>query len=177
MVLFLALLILVASKKDPAPIFKSIWIKEISFKISFFMWRLLKRKLPLDNALARFRINSSFSSCSCCRDAKQKNANHLFADSDLAKQTWTIISRPLGFRITSNDVTSILWQWWRQQPKNIIQIFLLLIIPLIVCWEIWKARCTQRFEQKGITASNICFNILFQVKMAMGKKCKSRNYT
>ncbi|KAL3377125.1 hypothetical protein AABB24_003503 [Solanum stoloniferum] len=165
-------------KNVASPIYNYIWIKEIPFKASFLMWRILRNKLPIDSSMSRFNINANSSpSCSCCRIAQHETNDHLFAVSDMARQTWSQISRPLGFNITGNTVNSIVWHWWRQHPKNNLHKYIFLITPIIACWEIWKARCIQRYEKKKVTASNICFPILFQVKAAIKKKFKFIDYT
>lgn len=151
-------------------------MNEIPFKISFFMWKLLKKNLPLDASLSRFNIHKGLS-CFCCRVACQETTDHAFAGSEMAKHTWDIISRPLGrFHMTWYTINAIIWQWWRHQPKNIIHKFLLRIAPMIVCWKIWKARRTKKYEHKNISASNICFQSLFQIKVAMEKKFKFIDY-
>lgn len=73
------------------------------------MWRLFKKKLPLDSSLSKFNINTNSSPrCSCCRIAKHETTDHLFADSDMAGETWSQISRLLGLRVTGNNVNTII---------------------------------------------------------------------
>ncbi|XP_060202921.1 uncharacterized protein LOC132631356 [Lycium barbarum] len=141
-------------KKYVAPhIYKFIWIKEIPFKVSFFMWKLLKKNLPLDANLARFNIDKG-ASCCCCRTACIETGNHVFAQSELAKQIWQIMTRPLGISITGSTVQTILWQRWRQKPTNIIHKFLLLITPMII-----KVAIRQKFKSIDYTWnwSKVCF--------------------
>ncbi|XP_060188384.1 uncharacterized protein LOC132617405 [Lycium barbarum] len=59
---------LLRNKRVAPPIYNYIWIKEIPFKVSFFMWKLLKKNLPLDANLSRFNIDKG-ASCCCCRTA------------------------------------------------------------------------------------------------------------
>ncbi|XP_060188598.1 uncharacterized protein LOC132617573 [Lycium barbarum] len=122
---------IVRNKNMAPPIYKYIWTKEIPFKISFFMWKLLKKNLPLDAYLSRFNINKG-PSCCCCRVACMETGDHVFAASELAKKTWQNITRPLGFTVTANSVQAILWQWWRQKPRSLVHKFLLLITPVII---------------------------------------------
>ncbi|XP_060195293.1 uncharacterized protein LOC132624546 [Lycium barbarum] len=91
------------NKNIADPIYNYIWIKEIPFKISFFMWKLLMNNLPLDASLSRFNINKGLSCC-CCRVACLEIGDHVFAASELAKQAWTMITSPLGLNITGNTV-------------------------------------------------------------------------
>lgn len=96
-----------------------IWIKEIPFKISFFMWRVLKKLISVDASTLRFQTNLGFN-CSCCREAKQETINHLFIASDLAKRVWHQITSPIGLQLTSRNMENMLDQWWTLSPKNIV---------------------------------------------------------
>ncbi|XP_070039415.1 uncharacterized protein [Nicotiana tomentosiformis] len=40
-------------RKDAAITYKNMWVKGFSFKISFFMWKLWKGRIPLDDAIRR----------------------------------------------------------------------------------------------------------------------------
>lgn len=41
------------SRRDTAITYKNMWVKGLSFKISFFMWKLWRGKLPLDDPILR----------------------------------------------------------------------------------------------------------------------------
>lgn len=74
--------------------FEFVWNKVVPFKISFLLWRIIKRKLPLGNSLAKFGNNSN-TDCVCCRDPTRETYNHLFASGEIAKWIWNWISIPL----------------------------------------------------------------------------------
>ncbi|XP_059310093.1 uncharacterized protein LOC132061267 [Lycium ferocissimum] len=67
-------------------IYKYIWIKGLPFKISFFMWRFWKFKLPLDEALKKINISLA-SRCWCCTNPKEETTQHLFTKSYAANRT------------------------------------------------------------------------------------------
>ncbi|XP_060185005.1 uncharacterized protein LOC132614552 [Lycium barbarum] len=135
-------------------------------RVSFFMWKLLKKNLPLDANLSRFNIDKG-ASCCCCRTACVETGNHVFAQSELAKQTWKIITRPLGISITGSTVQTVLWQCWRQKPRNIVHKFLLFITPMIIkvairkkfksidyTWN-WSKVCLQAENFKAVITSKM----------------------
>ncbi|XP_060184825.1 uncharacterized protein LOC132614395 [Lycium barbarum] len=45
---------LLRQRKDPSNLYKQMWIKGLPIKISFFMWRFWKFKLPLDDKLKKW---------------------------------------------------------------------------------------------------------------------------
>ncbi|KAH0779142.1 hypothetical protein KY290_005569 [Solanum tuberosum] len=74
-------------------------------------------------------------------------------------------------QLTDRNMKNMLDHGGPYSPKMLyIYKSLLLITPIIVCWEIWKARCTMRFEHKQVSTNNICHQVLFQVKESMQKK-------
>nr|XP_016492046.1 PREDICTED: germacrene A synthase-like [Nicotiana tabacum] len=63
-------------KQDKDPLAKQIWAKGIPFKVSFFMWKLFRKKQPLDDIILRFGLQT-ISRCSCCRVPKPETVDHL----------------------------------------------------------------------------------------------------
>lgn len=52
-------------RKEPRNAFKMIWLKGLPFKVSFFMWKVWKNKLPLDEFFKRLGYLMD-SRCWCC---------------------------------------------------------------------------------------------------------------
>lgn len=57
----------------------------LPFKISFLVWRLVQKKLPFDDTIGRFGINS-VSMCFCCNIKKRETIQHV--DSEAAVHLW-----------------------------------------------------------------------------------------
>lgn len=60
-------------------------------------------------------------------------------------------------------------KWWINKSRNDVHEFLLQCLLTVICWEIWKNRCTARFENKKISAWNIIQKVDILVTMAI--KC------
>ncbi|OIT30903.1 putative ribonuclease h protein, partial [Nicotiana attenuata] len=156
-------------RKDRVPHMAMIWRKEIPFKISFFMWRLLNKKLPLDDNMGRFNFQN-VSRCTCCRFPREETCHHVFASGDKAKRIWNAMSMPLGIRISEATFGGILRIWWQATPNNAVHNFILKITPIFVLWELWKVRCAKRYGSKNTSDRNIFYQILFNIKIAISKR-------
>ncbi|XP_059290876.1 uncharacterized protein LOC132044416 [Lycium ferocissimum] len=80
--------------------YKHMWIKGIPFKISFFLWRLWKFKLPTDDILQRMRI-PIVSRCYCCVNPQQETIQHLFLTGSFASEVWKVFKNAAWYRFTS----------------------------------------------------------------------------
>ncbi|XP_070004753.1 uncharacterized protein [Nicotiana sylvestris] len=69
-----------------------IWVKGLPFKISFFLWKLWKAKLPLDDFLRKLGYSMP-SKYWCCANPKEESLLHLFFTSNAARSVWTYFLR------------------------------------------------------------------------------------
>lgn len=74
---------LLRSRDNLLPHYDKIWVKGLPFKISFFLWRLGKAKIPIDEVLTRMGI-SLVSRCVCCSSPKQETMEHMFLEGEMA---------------------------------------------------------------------------------------------
>lgn len=64
-----------------------IWVKGLPFKIAFFMWKVWKNKIPLDDFLRRLGYLMA-SRCWCCLNPKEETMSHVFFSSYTTKRVW-----------------------------------------------------------------------------------------
>lgn len=57
--------------------FKTLWMKGVPFKVSFFLRRLWMERLPIAKILIRTNMADSVICC-CCDEGTQETINHLF---------------------------------------------------------------------------------------------------
>lgn len=55
---------------------RNVWIKGLPLKISFFLWRVWKRRIATDDNLKRMKIQV-VSRCYCCEDKEMETMSHL----------------------------------------------------------------------------------------------------
>lgn len=75
-------------RNDPATAFEKIWVKGLPFKISFFMWKLWRAKLPLDDYMRKLGYLMP-SRRWCCTQPDEETLTHLFYKSYAANKVWT----------------------------------------------------------------------------------------
>lgn len=71
-------------KKEVHEDFSNMWIKRLPFKIAFFLWRLMKQRLPIGEVLDKIGVTEN-SQCFCCTIKQQESILHVFLYSDMTK--------------------------------------------------------------------------------------------
>lgn len=118
------------------------------------MYRVIHNKLTTDDNVQKLKVNLS-SICYCCRDHKQETINHLFCDSQAAKQVWSYYGNTCGINVRYGDIKQIVMCWWMHKFENNVHKTTLQCPPIIICWELWKSRCKARFENILMTSKFI----------------------
>nr|XP_009615317.1 uncharacterized protein LOC104108057 [Nicotiana tomentosiformis] len=137
----------------------------------FLLWRAVGNKFYIDKRVARFGFTLN-PQCYCCCPAinrtELEDINHLFCQGDLARKIWRKFAGPLGIGWNFNSLNITLWSWWNHKSSNPIARFITKNLPLIICWELWKSRCCNKFEGTRpsiyITSSNITIFFLQIIK-------------
>lgn len=127
-----------------------IWHKQIPFKISFFMLRLLQARIPTDDV-----VNMVTSRCSCCTKHEEESINHLFTCNEIARHVWNYFCNVCAVKFSQGHVRHVLMNWWIAKANNEVHSTLLQCVPSVVCWDIWKSRCAAMFENKKMSAWHI----------------------
>nr|XP_016444849.1 PREDICTED: uncharacterized protein LOC107770100 [Nicotiana tabacum] len=79
-------------RDEPRTAYMMIWVKGLPFKISFFIWKVWKAKLPLNDFLKRvgYCMPSKYW---CCVQPNEESLQHLFLDQKLQGQLGSIFYR------------------------------------------------------------------------------------
>ncbi|XP_059301809.1 uncharacterized protein LOC132053715 [Lycium ferocissimum] len=93
--------------------------KNVSLKINFHFWRMIKDRLSIDNKIGRFKIHGP-SICCCCTNHKVETVEHLFGQSELAQELWSNICHPLGIKVQGIPLRRILVNCWNIQARNLV---------------------------------------------------------
>ncbi|XP_075077166.1 uncharacterized protein LOC142163913 [Nicotiana tabacum] len=72
-------------RKDHSIVYKNMWEEGLTFKISFFMWKLWKGKLPLDETIRRWGYFVP-SRCWCCANPLRKHGSMCFSNRMLLQE-------------------------------------------------------------------------------------------
>lgn len=159
----------IRKRRDMDNIWKDVWKKNVQFKMSFFLWRAIKGKLPVDETLKRFGHNI-ISRCSCCLHPKKETISHILFNSDSAFLTWNFFADPLGIKVGCQSIAYYFKRMEEPQNKNDVQRDLCRVVPIFICWDLWKHRCSIRYGNINPTIAKLRQSILFRVKVYMKKR-------
>lgn len=138
--------------------FKEIWMKGIPFKLSFFLWRLWKKRLPTGEIFINNRICDNVIFC-CFEDNSQEIIEHLFMECKFLKDLQEYFAAIVGvngpFFTTPN---SVIKRWNTAIIPKLKTIYK--VVPIIILWQIWKKRnCTggkkSYFNMKRVITTNL----------------------
>lgn len=125
-------------RKDTGAAYIKMWVKGLPFKISFFMWKVWKAKLPLDDHMKKMGYAMP-SRCWCCVQPGEETLQHLFFTSFAAKKVWSYFLMHAGIKIEGLSMHQAIVKCWTLTVISRLQpIFQAL--PTIIMWELWKRR-------------------------------------
>ncbi|CDP11040.1 unnamed protein product [Coffea canephora] len=81
---------LLGSQTPSSFMFERVWHPVIPIKISFFMVRLLRDRLPLASSLGRLQVYGP-SKCFCCLASQSETLDHVFADEFIGVGSWSAV--------------------------------------------------------------------------------------
>lgn len=125
---------LVRSRRHKISWMDFLWAKGLPFKISFFLWRCWRRRIPADDNLQRMHI-SLVSRCHCCKEGYQESMTYLFLTSSCT-----------GININGMLLQQLIHSWWKENSNPKVQ-KILKIVPMVIMWEIWKKRNARRYDK------------------------------
>ncbi|XP_027171434.1 uncharacterized protein LOC113771000 [Coffea eugenioides] len=144
-------------KGNTSLVSKYIWSSALPKKMSFFVWRLLRKWIPVDVQLQRKGVFLG-SRCPCCSGARE-TAEHLFVGGPVAAVVWGHFGRQFGIlRRGVQGVSSLLMSWFlshRKVSENHIRV----LVPIAALWFLWRARNQARFEGSPMAAESIIWQV------------------
>lgn len=133
-----------------------IWHKQIPIKVSLFVWRLLRNRLPTrENMLWRRVLQVHGSECvyGC---GVHETVNHLFIGCDIFSSLWTHVLHWLCISsVLSGDIRQHLFQFTNMAGLPRATYSFLKIIWFASVWAIWKERNNRVFQNMACDSSII----------------------
>ncbi|KAH0779037.1 hypothetical protein KY290_005464 [Solanum tuberosum] len=137
---------LVRHKRDKIEWNNCMWLKCLSFKISFFIWRVWKKRIVTDDNLKRMRMNI-VSKYYCCDSGEMKTMTHLLLTAPIAQRLWKQFASCAGIIIGGQQLHKLIFQWWEYDGNPKVQ-HIMKAIPAIVMWELWKRMNAKRHDKE-----------------------------
>ncbi|XP_019241407.1 PREDICTED: uncharacterized protein LOC109221379, partial [Nicotiana attenuata] len=125
-------------RADPNQEFKLMWIKGLLFKISFFLWRLWRKKIATDDIWRR-QGQMVMSRCWCCQQPQEESIEHIFITSSTASKVWNLFMGVAGITVPLIQLKQVIMYWrYAQCCPKLKPLFQ--AVPAINTWELWKRR-------------------------------------
>lgn len=134
------------------------FVKHMPWKMSFFLWRMWKWKIPTDEVVRRFGVNM-VSKCECCLVHEVSSLQHIFCKGEIAQKVWGFFAQTMGINLSMVGVRSVCWSWWNSRNKNRLLNFLAMRIPVAVVWELWVEYTASRYGGERGSANRVIFRV------------------
>nr|XP_009795000.1 PREDICTED: uncharacterized protein LOC104241764 [Nicotiana sylvestris] len=143
-------------RKDPATTHEKIWVKGLPFKISFFMWKLWKGTLPLDDVIRRMRYYMP-SKYWWCVMPKEEILSHVFYRSLTALKVWSYFYSHARLSLEGLNLHQAIVKCWTTKViPRLEPIFQAL--PNIIVWELWKRRNNNKHGE-AVSTNRVVYQV------------------
>ena len=86
--------------------------------------------------------------------------DHVIADCWFASAIWGFFAHALGLsRFSSKGILMRLQYWWSSASFNSAKGSVLILLPSLICWEVWKVRCRMFHNGGNACPSQVCRQI------------------
>lgn len=118
-------------KHQDVELFWFVWNKFIPPKVSFLVWRILNKALPVDDLIKSQGISMA-SCCLCCHMRDEENLNHLFLKGSVASCVWARFSCVLGLNFKCDSI-QVFINLWFSCSNFTSQIGLVVYLWVVLC--------------------------------------------
>jgi hypothetical protein len=131
-----------------------IWHKSIPSKVSVFVWRLLRNRLPTRDNLVQRRVLLLADSACVSGCGEHETAVHLFCVCNIFSSLWDHILHWLGLSVV---FPGQIWQHFKQfttlpgMPR--VTHYFLKVIWVASAWAIWNERNNRVFQDTACDVS------------------------
>lgn len=119
--------------------FPQLWQAQVPLKVSFSMLWLLFEPDSFGRWIGQV-VDSWALKIFCCESPKFETINHVFALGELGRAAWNHFGTACGILQGTTDLQNRLSNKWYVSCKYPQVKFLFCIVPIFICWNIWKAR-------------------------------------
>lgn len=111
-------------------------ISSLPYRISFFLWRVWIRKLPIGDVLTKNGIDI-FLRCRCCENPQPETIIHLFLIGESAKSFWSLSTGASAVQGPFIQLNQAITQWWNGDYATKLKP-LYQVAQTIIMWQLWK---------------------------------------
>lgn len=161
--MYIALSKRVDKEEEVDPLLKKLWCKGVPSKVSSFLWKAIRDRVPTKNNLLRrgIVVDDRDKICTFCFHPLE-DIGHLLCSCSFSYDVWRKCFDWLGFEMVgSNILRNHYCQFVTGQGGKTMK-KMLNIIWQSVCWSIWKARNDAIFKGTRINTGDILEGVKFR---------------
>ncbi|XP_075084871.1 uncharacterized protein LOC142168109 [Nicotiana tabacum] len=132
------------------------WVKGLPFKITFFILKVWRNKLPLDNYFRWFGYLMD-SRCWCCANLEEETFHHLIFRSYAAKKVWHYFLSWAGISLEGLSLHQAIVRYWTASVVPRLQT-IMQALPSVIVWELWKRRNGNKYGE-AVTINSVIFQV------------------
>ncbi|XP_042974708.1 uncharacterized protein LOC122306346 [Carya illinoinensis] len=122
------------------------WLDKIPKKMSFLCWRVKRGVVPTDDVIQWLGIPLA-SKCHCCIDSKSETLQHTMCEGLNAQLVWKYFADICQIKLPQiRNWKGMMGFWWRRAAKINQAGWIRGVMPIVISWCLWKARCSARME-------------------------------
>ncbi|KAG5631660.1 hypothetical protein H5410_003377, partial [Solanum commersonii] len=139
------------NQQEYSPIWKPDQSGKFNCKIAWELLRQKKDNVSTDVAVKKCGVSIPFI-CNCCRVKHyEENSEHLFSGGYISSKVLSSFNKSCGINMDHGQVRHKVIKWSFTKSKNEVHKMILLCLPNIFCWHMWKSRCSARFDDKKMS--------------------------
>ncbi|XP_071916199.1 uncharacterized protein [Coffea arabica] len=116
----------------------------------------------MSDVLRKFGVQGP-SRCHCCAEPDEEGLDHTFCTGDVARAVWSSFEDPGEEGGVSNLRHRVLRLWLRR-GQNVYLKFVNRLLPMLTCWELWKARNKGVFEGRSMMGTEVVWQVFHQLR-------------
>ncbi|XP_071905976.1 uncharacterized protein [Coffea arabica] len=92
----------------------------------------------------------------CCQSPEVEMVDHVFAGGDVASQVWHFFGDTVGVSSRGLSFCVCMAAWWYGKRGNRYLEFVHHVLPLLICWHLWKGRNARKYDGTHIQEDRLC---------------------
>jgi len=125
--------------------------------MSFLLWRAIRHKFPTNETLANFGVEPV--KCYCCIQQGWDEVDHIFIQGHFAGHIWKFFAGSLGLNFQQISLTNQL-MCWSGIAGNTVYKTIIQTLPIVICWNLWKNRCSVKYGGKTSSIHKVKYLII-----------------
>ncbi|WMV19692.1 hypothetical protein MTR67_013077 [Solanum verrucosum] len=91
------------------------------------------------------------------------NTKYESRNGNFAQLLWSTFAGRMGIITRNTNLRDLLHKYWNCTSKNHVATYVLKILPPILMWELWRSRCSSRYDEERPSITRSTYQISFNI--------------